>query len=354
MEPPLSAAESIAWFSEVSRNRGAELYELPLRGSHEPEKRDSLTVAWLGPHEATRVLVHIIGVHGVEGLAGSALQAELVRDVPRLPNDVAAVWIHGVNPFGMAYERRVNRQNIDLNRNCLAATEPYAGCDPLLVRLSWVVLPGRRKLHRPFLWFVTRILAVVVRYGIRRVAQAIAGGQYDYPQGLFYGGQEMAEETATLLNWSRQHLVNRRAVAVIDFHTGLGSYGDSLVLNETQQAARGLTPANTPARGGVSEEDQVSAYQARGELITRLGCEVRGPILRCCIQEIGTYPMVYLLWVLSEENHFWHWAPESTQSARWRRTLRSAFFPPSPRWRRAMFRWGQALWNQCLDWLCNV
>lgn len=53
---------------------------------------------------------------GVEGFANSAIQCELLARPTRA--DVTVVVVHAVNPSGMAWWRRQNENNVDLNRNC--------------------------------------------------------------------------------------------------------------------------------------------------------------------------------------------------------------------------------------------
>ncbi len=67
------------------------------------------------------------GTHGVEGLCGSGIQHFLLRDgvAARVPDDVALVLLHAVNPFGFAWLRRVNEDNVDLNRNFLDHAAPH-------------------------------------------------------------------------------------------------------------------------------------------------------------------------------------------------------------------------------------
>ncbi len=36
-----------------------------------------------------------------------------------VPDDLAVVLIHAINPYGFAWIRRVNEDNVDLNRNCI-------------------------------------------------------------------------------------------------------------------------------------------------------------------------------------------------------------------------------------------
>jgi hypothetical protein len=89
--------------------------------------------------EADTVVLLLSGVHGVEGHAGNGLQQNLVASgrLDDLPKGVAVVLVHAVNPYGMAWTRRVDAENVDVNRNFvdpadLPANALYDEVDPLL------------------------------------------------------------------------------------------------------------------------------------------------------------------------------------------------------------------------------
>src|SRR5690606_41795533 len=76
----------------------------------------------------SKVLVLITGTHGVEGHAGSAVQTDLWGLIEQrkvtLPEDIAILMVHPLNPFGYAWGRRCDEQGIDLNRNFIDFTQP--------------------------------------------------------------------------------------------------------------------------------------------------------------------------------------------------------------------------------------
>ena len=116
-------AQSRAAFVHAARQVGARHWQVmhPDRGMQ--GEALSMDLAWLGPASAQRVLVSLSGTHGIEGFAGSACQrAWLATDAPgHLPPDTAVLLVHAVNPWGFAWLRRVDAQNIDVNRNALHA-----------------------------------------------------------------------------------------------------------------------------------------------------------------------------------------------------------------------------------------
>jgi len=82
---------------------------------------------WFGSDRPRRTLLISSGLHGVEGFAGSATQLQFLDKMQFPPDDTAVVLFHSLNPYGMAWLRRVNEQNVDLNRNFLAQDDRYAG-----------------------------------------------------------------------------------------------------------------------------------------------------------------------------------------------------------------------------------
>ena len=107
-------------FRTLASRRGfaLESYEHPAENGPQGETL-SCDVARLGPSDAERVILISSGAHGVEGFCGSGCQAELLASglLDGLPGDTAVVLVHAVNPYGFAWLRRTNEDNIDLNRN---------------------------------------------------------------------------------------------------------------------------------------------------------------------------------------------------------------------------------------------
>lgn len=77
------------------------------------------------PPAETPLLMHMSGVHGVEGFAGSAVQVAALREMAtsgaamNQSRPFTTCFVHAVNPYGFAALRRFNENNVDLNRNNL-------------------------------------------------------------------------------------------------------------------------------------------------------------------------------------------------------------------------------------------
>ena len=88
-------------------------YRHPMTGPNGEEL--ATDVAWLGDPHARSVLVLTSGVHGPELFCGSACQVDtLLGRSPAASGDVALLLVHAVNPYGTAWLRRTNEDNIDI------------------------------------------------------------------------------------------------------------------------------------------------------------------------------------------------------------------------------------------------
>ena len=78
----------------------------------------SIDTALLGNPSPENVVIVSSGLHGVEGFFGSAVQLAFIEQHSArrgLPSNAAIILIHALNPFGFAWRRRWNENNVDLN-----------------------------------------------------------------------------------------------------------------------------------------------------------------------------------------------------------------------------------------------
>src|SRR5262245_34247588 len=301
----------------------------------------SIDIAWIGPRSPRKVLIHSSGLHGVEGFAGAAIQLQLLDHPPVLPADTAIVVIHILNPFGMSWLRRVNANSVDLNRNCLegepyeGAPEAYAALDPLLNPKS---PPSNDQ-------FVLRAIWPIVRFGMPALKQAIAGGQYEYPNGLFFGGKELQPELAAYRRFLETTLMSAERVIAIDAHTGLGKRAEDTLLVDSKhyearrrQFGERVAPLN-PERG--------PAYRVRGDFQWLINGVFSRADFAFVGQEFGTYNSIQVVSALRQENR-WHHFGAGTLDHPTKRHLKEVFCPDDPRWRHAILTRGRALTDQAL------
>ncbi len=286
------------------------------------------------------------GLHGVEGFFGSAVQVALLKRIAdgALELPVRCVMLHALNPFGFAWLRRFDSQNIDPNRNFLLPDEEFAGSPPLYTRLDPLINP-RYRLNR-YDFFRWRAAWLVARFGLRALQQAIAAGQYDFPQGLFFGGHGPCETQQVLAKVLPQWVGGATRVVHLDFHTGLGSRGRwKLLIDYPLTAPQKEQLAHFFGYGNFETFDAPqTAYDARGGL--GRWCvhqQFASDYLFACA-EFGTYPPLQVLTGLREENQGWYNNGPLTQATlRAKERLVELFCPAADDWRATVIRQSLAL-----------
>ncbi len=224
-------AEARSLFRQAVGSAGGVLESIanPERGPDGGEL--STEVALIGEKSASRFLVMIAGTHGVEGFCGSGAMIDWLRrgEGARLPAGLSVLMIHAVNPYGFAWLRRVTEDNVDLNRNWVDFAAPLpenAGYDALaaaIVPSTWDDAAQHNS---------SQTLAAFAReHGAMGMQQAISGGQYKHPTGVFFGGQEPTWSRRTQTAIFAHYLAGAERVGIIDYHTGLGpwGYGEQIV-----------------------------------------------------------------------------------------------------------------------------
>ena len=184
-----------------------------------------LDTARFGPADAPNMLVLISSTHGVEGHCGSGAQISwLATGGPtKLPKDTGALLVHAINPYGFAWTRRVNEDNVDLNRNFVDHDKAYPKNEGYLA-IADAILPkdwseaSKAETQRVF-------DAYAQKHGAYGLQGAISSGQYTHPDGIFFGGAKQTWSNRTIRAIARQELSHARKVGIIDFHTGLGPFG---------------------------------------------------------------------------------------------------------------------------------
>ena len=155
-----------------------------------------------------------------------------------MPDDLAIVLVHAINPYGFAWIRRVNEDNVDLNRNCIdftAGVPENPGYDQLaaaLVPPSWDEATQQAT--------GGRLLEFATEHGFDALQAAVSMGQYRHPAGIFYGGSNPVWSQRTLETIARGALTGAQRTAILDLHTGLGPFGvGELIASHPDDARQG-------------------------------------------------------------------------------------------------------------------
>jgi hypothetical protein len=334
-------------FRELVDRSSGHLEVLPLDATGPGGQMLEIDIAWFGEKQPRRVVLHSSGLHGVEGFAGSAIQIQALRDFPRIPDETALVLVHILNPYGMSWLRRVNENNVDLNRNSVGG-DAYTGAPENYSKLNGFLnppSPPSRDL------FVLRAALLVMQHGMPALRQAVAGGQYEFPKGLFFGGKKLEQELQSYQAYLARRLASVECIVAIDVHTGLGKYGEDALLADPKDIEKFR---NMFGRQVTSSEPQHGpAYRIRGGLDSLIMRAVPAAELLFITQEFGTYGPVRNVRALREENR-WHHYGRGTLDHPSKRALKEAFNPDDEKWREAVLRRGTAALIKALKALEGV
>ncbi|MGL6338569.1 MAG: DUF2817 domain-containing protein, partial [Waterburya sp.] len=195
-------------------------WQHPLRGI--AGEKLYIDFAWFGDLAATKVVVLVSGIHGVEGYCGSGIQVASIKTGWHRQADekIAIAMIHGLNPWGMSHLRRVNEDGVDLNRNFIDFQQPlptndlYADLADIIVPPTWTTEIQVKTLDEIFT-YVNNSPAKM---------DDLSRGQYQYWYAPFYGGEVPAWSNRVFRQIVKQYLQDKQAVGLLDYHTGLGQY----------------------------------------------------------------------------------------------------------------------------------
>lgn len=335
-------------FRHASELAGTERPALPLTARGPDGQELTIDIAFRGDRPARRVLLHTSGLHGVEAFAGSAVQLAALAESRIVPRGCALVLVHVLNPYGMAWLRRANENNVDLNRNFLGAGEYSEVASPRYDRLDALLNPPSPPTND---FFRLRLVGLALRHGPRSVTQAIAEGQYRYPRGLFYGGNVLQPGPATYLDWLGRHLADADYLLALDVHTGLGSWGNTLQFREPGAGVTTAQELSAGLQGFVIEPDRDGErpYRTRGGMGSALPRVLPRARIDFLLQEIGTYGPLAVIAALRAENRWHHYGAGSLGDPT-KRALLETFCPASVGWRRQALAKGLGLLRAAAAW----
>lgn len=324
----------------------------PLRG------RDgealAMDLARDGAKDAERLLLISSACHGVEGFCGSGVQVALLHDDTwrRAAQDagVAVLYIHGLNPHGFSWWRRVTQENVDLNRNFHDFSQPVPA-SPAYDEIAALVVPPT---WPPSDEVNAKVAQLVAERGMAALQAAVSGGQYGHPQGLYYGGRNPTWSNLTLRQVLREQAGRCRRLGWIDLHTGLGPNGHGERIHAGPD-----DPADVARARAWWGESVTSIYDGSSSSALLTGMMWRAAGQECPQAEVtsialefGTVPTMDVIDALRAdqwlENH-----PEADEAKRQaiKQRLRDAFYTDTPEWKRRIVEQAREVVQQALQGL---
>jgi len=322
-------------FLTAAQQRGARLEEHVLSG-HLGLHGETLAtdVALWGSPDADKLMLITSAIHGVEGYCGSGCQISFLQDDSLFGRaedlGVAIAFVHAVNPHGFSFGRRVNEVNVDVNRNFMSFDGDRPG-HPAYAELDLLVLP---ETWPPEQQTEAELSRRVEAMGASAYGQTLFRGQYEFPNGMFFGGTSPTWSNNMVRNFLRTHASKAQQIGWIDLHTGLGPRGNC------EKVFIGKQEEFVIAQRWWGN-DVISPVRADSVMF-----EINGPMLRAlqeeCPQaqaatialEFGTVPLMQMLNALRADHWCWaHDEPQNTaRRVAARQALRDAFFVADEDW----------------------
>jgi hypothetical protein len=228
----------------------------------------------------------------------------------------------------------VTEDNVDLNRNWIDFDAPlpknvdYVTLADVVCPPSWSGEAQQQSLGS--------LMQFIKARGLPAYQQAISGGQYTHPAGLFFGGARPTWSRRTQTGIFRNKLAKAASIVIIDYHTGLGPWGYAEKIvpvppdSDAFRRARAWFGASvTSPVSGTS----TSADIAGDGLSAAVGLLSHAEVT-CVALEYGTKPVMDVLNALRADA--WLHAHGDLRSAEGRRIkqeVRDAFYGDTDDWK---------------------
>ena len=357
------AREKFLIYADKANANISSLYLDDILGTDNEEL--STDIAWIGNKDANHLYIHSSGIHGVEGYAGSAIQCKILNETQFnfLPKNIAIVFIHAINPYGMSHNRRWNENNVDLNRNFMNQElfeKSKTFCSKIYEKINYILNPK----EEPYNWYLNfywYMSGVKLFYNNQDIKNAVAGGQGKYEKGLFFCGNKLEITPFKIINFITNTFKNITNIVHIDVHTGLGPYSfDTLLCNKTTSSEYNfieeLEKSDDERKHVQKKEFDNGSNNISYETIGSF----KDGIEKICFpnakyygvtQEFGTYSGLEVIKALREENYYTHYQVINKGHFS-RETLLKTFYPyEDENWKNYVLDRGNIIFNTSFDFL---
>lgn len=305
---------------------------------------------------AEKLLVISSGVHGIEGYTGSAVQQMFLKELvtPDLLSEMGILVIHGVNPFGFKYQRRVSENNVDMNRGSDVDVSLFDTKNPGYGALYGMLNPkgeaSTMRLRHQFYYMIA--ISKMMKESMSVLRQAVLQGQYEYPEGIYFGGIDFEPQIDSLQRILPQYFEPYETILNIDLHTGYGSrrvlhlfpnpVEDTELVRKTEFVFEGH-----PIDWGDSDD----FYTINGGFADAFLSKVNPDATYLyMVFEWGTYDtqktfgsLKAIQKIITENQGFQYGYRNSKQEARIKAEMLEAYYPSSEGWRSDVMRTGREM-----------
>ena len=299
--------------------------------------------------ERTNLILLTTGVHGMEGYIGSVMLDVFFEEIyPTLDTENTGILIvANVNPYGMKYMRRYNENNVDLNRNFIEDWDNFDRSSNKEYPKVDKFLQPEGKMGNAF-WhevgFYLSLAKEAIFTGADTISDALLTGQYEYPEGVYYGGDGDEKSTAYLKGVFRECLDSEyENIVHVDIHSGYGPRYNMVIFNSVQDETTEAEAVEMFGYDYIIAVDSEEFYPTFGDTTDyfyrlKNGMESDKELYSTCF-EFGTIGDSFIDSILSlkytvDENRQ-HWYPTDNEitEAVVRENYYELFYPTETKWR---------------------
>jgi hypothetical protein len=317
-------------------------------------------VAHIGAEDAAKMLILVSGIHGLEGFCGSGCQVGWISHggYNHIPDDTAVLMIHFANPYGGAFLSRTTEENIDLNRNFVDWDSPPSrniAYSKLHAALCCTDTGGEKRKQAE-----CAIESFQREYGMPAYYQAISGAQYEFEDGMFFGGHASTWARKNLESILLENARQAQDIALIDFHTGLGpyGYGTPVALHHAESdALKRATAWYGPSLFAphVDADPEQQLGEVSGSFIEGVTQLLSAADITAIALEFGTYPFESSFPVFREDHRLGLIGENrSPKATKLKQKLREIFYPASSDWREMVWPRANQIIEQALTGLKSL
>ena len=317
--------------------------------SHPLKNFPDLRIDWLWaePVQTDTLVIVSTGEHGIEGYIGSAMLKIFMDEfAPRIDSQrTGLLLVHAINPWGMQHYRKVNENNVDLNRNFVYDGVFNADSNPYFLRLRRFLAPEYpvRSFGVETIFFAARTIWSLMTEGSAGLMYAALLGQCAAPNAMYYGGTQYEEQTLVMMDLLHQALANYQTVIHLDMHSG---YGPRYLMSITVVPQEPLNSAELSSKFKyplVLRGDHEEFYAIQGDItayLYRLRAEkFSDKQVFACAFEFGTYGESLLARIRSlrtmifESQLHWYGAKDKRTEHTIHHEFSELYFPDEDKWR---------------------
>ena len=321
--------------------------------SHAVDEKDGLFIDSIyipATEKQTNLIVITTGVHGIEGYIGSVMLDVFWEEIYASEIDKAntgVLVVANVNPYGMKYHRRYNENNVDLNRNFIldwntfdmTVNKDYPKVNSFLGPKKTM---GNIIGHE--LNFYGSLIVELVQDGADTISNALLGGQYEYAEGVYYGGNGDEASTAYLKDVFKQTLEsNYENIVHIDVHSGYGPRYNMVIFNSVFETMNEAESVALFGYDNVIAHDSEAFYPTTGDttdfyyrLKEQLGTD--NTLFSTCF-EFGTIgdsfldSIISMKYTIEENQNHWNPSNNSITNEIIKERYQELFYPTEKDWR---------------------